>query len=355
MTGRVMTVLGPVDPATLGTTLIHEHLLIDLRHCSFVDPPRGFEWLASARVEEVERGVLARHSCSVLDNLVLDDVRDAAHELAAFAQAGGSTIVDVTTEDIGRSPQDLRRLAESSGIAIVMGCGRYCEISYRTDPSSIKEDDLEQALVTELLDGVGSSGIRPGIVGEIGINGEEAGTGRVTGEMTSAERRVLRAAARAAKATGAPMTVHLPSRPTAISAVLHELKDVAAPLEQISLSHVDATGALIEEHEAAIDQGVWIQYDCFGMALENAWYADPGDEARCDWLAHHLKTGRINRVLVSHDVWSKSQLRSRGGGGYVHVLTSVRSALERRGFSPADIEALFVRNPASFLAWSRPH
>ena len=31
LAGKVLTVLGPIDPATLGTTLMHEHIFIDFK------------------------------------------------------------------------------------------------------------------------------------------------------------------------------------------------------------------------------------------------------------------------------------------------------------------------------------
>jgi len=346
--GKVVSVLGAVDPASLGPTLVHEHLFIDLRHASFVPPPDGLEAIAAAATASLEQSVLARHSCSVRDNLVLDDPALAAEELALFAAAGGGAVVDVTPPDIGRAPEALRSLAAQTGVTIVMGCGHYCEIGYRNGTSAQSEAELEEEIIRDLIDGV--DGVRAGIVGELGVNGEERGSRRLVGEMTATERRVLRAGARAARGTGAPMTVHLPSRPSAVPAVLEALGEAEAPLGRISLSHMDSI-ADFARHEEALDRGLWIQYDCFGMALENDWYSDPGDEVRCDWLERHRRAGRLDRVLVSHDVWCKAQLRAYGGAGYDHLLAAVAPALRRRGFSESDLHQLLVENPARFLTW----
>jgi phosphotriesterase-related protein len=349
VTGRVMTVLGPVEPERLGRTLVHEHLFVDLRHCSFTPPRPELASLADARVAEVDPGILRANSCAVRDNLVLDDAALAAAELERFSRAGGGAIVDVTPPDIGRSPERLRALAAASGVSIVMGCGHYCEIAHGEDVASRSEDELFEAIVAE-LDGRHPSGIRPGIIGEIGVNGEERGTRVRTGEMTATERRALRAAARASRATGAPMTVHLPSRASAVPATIAELRSVDAPLDRISLSHMDTVDDFAM-HDEALDRGLWIQYDCFGMALRNDWYTDPGDERRIDWLNRHRRRDRLDRVLVSHDVWCKAQLASYGGGGYAHLLTNVAPRLLERGFGDGDVEQLLVRNPAEFLTW----
>ena len=348
-----MTVLGPVEPRALGATLVHEHLFIDLRHASFVPPPDGLGQISEAQVGLVDRGVLERHSCSIRDNLVLDDLDVAVAELRAFTAAGGGCVVDVSPPDIGRSPRLLAEASRNSGVAVVMGCGHYCEIAHSESLGERSETELTQEIVQELTEGVGSDRIRPGIIGEIGVNGEERGTRRLLGEMTETERRVLRAGARAALLTGAPMTIHLPARDSAVPAVLDELTAVGAPLAQISLSHMD-TIADASLHEEALDRGVWIQYDCFGMALQNDWYTDPGDARRCDWLDRLRETGRLERVLVSHDVWCKAQLATFGGTGYGHLLATVRPELARRGFTRAELDRLFVEGPAEFLTWVEP-
>lgn len=346
----VMTVAGPVEPATLGPTLVHEHLLIDLRHSSFVEPPGELAWIADSGVADVDPAVLARNSCSVQDNLVLRDEAVAICEATRFRDAGGRTIVDVTPADIGRSPEGLRRIAESADVHVVMGCGHYCEIAHGPDLATCSEDDLMAEIVRDVQEGVGGTGIRAGIIGELGVNGEERMTRRRVGEMTETERRVLRAGARASALTGAPMTVHLPSRAAAVAPVLDELEAVGAPPERISLSHMD-TIPDVDLHEAVLERGVWIQYDCFGMALENDWYNDPGDGMRCDWLARHRDRGHLDRVLVSHDVWSKGQLACFGGGGYAHLLTRVVPMLADRGFSEADVRNLLVEGPTRFLTF----
>jgi phosphotriesterase-related protein len=327
---------------------VHEHLFIDLQGSSFVPPPKELEWIADAAVGRVPAEDLSANSCSVRDNLVLGEADTAAEELAAFRAAGGRTIVDVTPVDIGRSPERLRSLSEATGVSIVMGCGHYCEIAFADDVAGRSEDALLDEILLEVTEGVPDSGIRPGIIGEIGVNGEERGSRRCVGEMTPGERRSLRAAARAAEITGYPMTVHLPSRASAVPVVLDELEAVGAPLERISLSHMDAVDDFAV-HEQALDRGVWIQYDCFGMALTNDWYTDPGDERRLVWLERHRIAGRLDRVLVSHDVWCKAQLAAYGGNGYAHLLTRVAPRLQKRGFSPSELDCLFTGNPGRFL------
>ena len=90
---HIQTVLGPVQPESLGTTLMHEHTFCDL-----------WEW--GGRRDY---------------NGIIDDEELLAEELAVYRDAGGSAVVDVTPDGIGRNPAGLRRLAEATGLHIIMG------------------------------------------------------------------------------------------------------------------------------------------------------------------------------------------------------------------------------------------
>ena len=129
----------------------------------------------------------------VADQFVDEEVM--ADEVMAFADLGGETIFDLSVPDNGRSPLRLRTLSERTGVHFVMGCGWYRGNYYlpeeRIDrrPASALADEL----IREITEGVGDTGIRPGVIGEIGSEKDW---------VSPAEERVLRAVARAHKATG---------------------------------------------------------------------------------------------------------------------------------------------------------
>ena len=141
---HVQTVLGPIEPSALGFTLPHEHTQIAL-------------WHIEGRWDYWE---LTRNEPVMLE------------ELARFRDAGGSGLVDLTLPGVGRDPAWLRGLAEASGLHVVMGCGWYRTAYYppeaRIDQRSA--DDLADELVREIETGVGETGVRPGIIGEIGTD-----------------------------------------------------------------------------------------------------------------------------------------------------------------------------------------
>lgn len=347
---RVWTVTGPIAPEELGVTLTHEHLLVD-GSCFFEldDSADAEEFAEEALTKELIPRVRAA-SCSNRDNLRLDDLVLAAEELAEFVELGGRSVVDVTSSvGLGRDPQGLLDLARRTGVQVIMGCGFYCEYSHPDFVSEATVDELANFIGHELTQG--TDGVRAGIIGEIGVNGQERGTLRYLGEMTPDEEKALRAACRASLATGAAVCIHQPNRASAVREIMRVLEEEGAPPDRIVLGHMSSVPDF-DAHIDALERGYWIAYDNFGMgSLANSWYRPVSDEQRVDWLLSVFERGFRHRILVSHDVWCKLQLRRFNGGGYGHVMRSVVPALRSRGLSDDDLEQLLVRNPAELLAY----
>ena len=144
MAPRVMTVSGPIPPERLGFTLPHEHTAISLWQI----PNRWDYWELRADEE-----------------VIADELRD-------FRRRGGSALVDLTLPGVGRDPERLRRLASSTSVFIVMGCGWYREAYYPAEALIDRRsvDDLADELIAEFAAGVAGTGVRPGIIGEIGTD-----------------------------------------------------------------------------------------------------------------------------------------------------------------------------------------
>ena len=120
----------------------------------------------------------------------LEDDDVLGDEVNAFKTLGGQTIVDCTVRGIGRSPEKLRRISERTGVHVVMGCGWYRQPYY--PPEDVVDrrsvDDLARDIINEVSEGVGSTRIRPGVIGEVGTD---------KSWVSAQEERVHRAAARA--------------------------------------------------------------------------------------------------------------------------------------------------------------
>jgi len=142
--GKVQTVLGAVEPSTLGPTMTHEHLLIDFS-CMFNEPDEATAYHRAHQPVTIDNlGWVSYHFFANLDNLMLIDEKAAAAEATIYMKAGGGTIVDATTIGIGRDPLALARMARSTGMNIVMGAGYYVNAVH---PDNM--DDLTESQITQ--------------------------------------------------------------------------------------------------------------------------------------------------------------------------------------------------------------
>jgi phosphotriesterase-related protein len=307
---HVETVLGPIDPTSLGFTLPHEHTHIALWHV----PDRWDYWQ------------LARDEPAILG------------ELAAFKSAGGSGLVDLTVAGVGRDPAWLTGIARSSGLHIVMGCGWYRGAYYppeaRIDRRSV--DDLADELVREATDGVAATGIRPGIIGEIGTDKPW---------VSALEERVHRAAARAAKRTGLALTTH-----GVLSAVgldqLRIFEEEGVDPARVVIGHADSY-PILEHHLAILERGANVEFDFLGMSFTAV--ERHGEPRAIALLCELLGRGHADRIFLSQDVCSDAQLQRYGGNGYTYLAATFLPRLRAAGVSDAEIEIMTVANPRRIL------
>lgn len=333
----VMTVTGEVDD--LGVTLMHEHLLNDCTSC-FHPPapgdPEGRE-IASSPVRMEYLGRLRNDPFLSLDNCRLDDVDTAVDEAERFATAGGQTIVEQTCAGIGRDPVGLTRIAELTGLNIVMGCGFYLEPSHPDFVRGMSVEAVAEHLEAELRDGV--DGVRPGIIGEIGVSAA----------FTAEEEKVLRGAARARARTGVPLSVHLPGWERHGHRVLDLAAEEGTAAGSTILCHMNPSLTDVDYQHALAERGAWLEYDMVGLEF---YFADqdaqsPSDEDNAAAVAALLASGHGDRLLLSGDVFIKTMLTRYGGFGYDHLLTGFSARLRRHGLSAADVDRLLTHNPAA--------
>ena len=342
--GQVMTVLGPVGADALGVTLMHEHLLNDCR-CWWNRPREPSR--SRLACEPVHAGIIGELRMDPfvnLDNCRLDDERLAAAELAPVAALGGRTVVDPTCSSIGRDPAALVRIAEATGLQVVTSGGFYLEASHPARLGAMSVDAIADEIVGEAVHGIGDTGVRIGLIGEIGISGD----------FTANEERSLRAAAQAQTRCGLPLMVHLPGWYRHGHRVLDVIAAEGADLRHTVLCHMNPSGQDVGYQCALAERGAFLEYDMIGM---DYWYADqgvqcPSDEENASAIAGLIARGHLGRLLLSQDVFLKMMLTRYGGFGYAYVLRHFLPRLRRHGLDEAAIETLMVANPRSVFSAS---
>ena len=342
--GMAQTVLGPVIPEKLGPTTTHEHLLTDLRF-SF-SPPSQPKHIGKAYepVSIKNLGWVRFNHFNNLDNLVLDDIDLAIEEVALYKESGGGTIVDVTPIGISRNPEGLVRISESTGINIIMGSGYYVDDVHPDDMDDFSEEYLAAQIVNDITEGVGDTGIKSGIIGEIGCSWP----------LTVNERKVLRAAAVAQSETGAPILIHPGRAPGAPSEILDILSNANADITRTIIGHLDRTYTDLKDLLDLASSGCFLEYDLFGIEVSYFPFAEAdmaSDAQRLDFIQFLVDEGYQNRIVIAQDICRKERLVKYGGYGYAHILENIVPWLLDRGLSPDQVDDITIRNPAEILTF----
>jgi phosphotriesterase-related protein len=339
--GPIRTVLGDIPPAALGRTLIHEHLISTLAVYWLPDAAPD---LASVRVTLDTLNKVRLHAFSVRDNLVLDSIDQSAAELATFRAVGGSAVVDVTSIGIGRDIRATQMVARKSGVQVVAGCGYYIGSTHPRGLAQRTEQSIADEMIEELTVGIDGTGIRAGIIGEIGVG---------SFPMISGERHVLRAAARAQAATGAAIVVHPAPGSDSAFEIVRVLDRAGARLDKVVMSHLEER---FRDDRALYRRmartGVRFGFDTFGREIyyDGRKRQHPSDTQRIAVVCDLLDLDLGDRITLAQDICLKHELAGFGGQGYAHVLENIVPRMVLAGIPEAAIERMLVETPARLLA-----
>ncbi len=305
--GRVNTVAGPIDSGALGVTLMHEHVVTDLR----------------APAERAP-GDYRRE----------DAVEQALPHFVGLRVAGGRTLVEPTPIYIGRDVEALREVSQRSGVQIVASTGIYGAASQRFIPGYARSESAEQLAaryVREFADGMDGTTIKPGLI-KTGVNPQTP--------LPPVERKLVRAAALAHLETGLTVAAHTgPAAP-----VLEELAIIEeAGMDPSRFIWVHAQNE--NDHAARIavaKRGAWVELD--GVGPDSA-------ERHLEAAARLASAGCLGRTLISQDAGWYRPGPERGSKyrGYAYLLETFVPMLRRGGFSQDDVDQLLVRNPRQAL------
>jgi len=296
---EVMTVLGPTTVGELGLTLPHEHVLLNL--------------LAEYKREGV-----------------LNDERLAVQELGRLAEVGCRTIFDMTSWELDRDPEALRRVSKETGVTIVMGCGHYRDpyiSAEQLDKQGV--DALADAIVQEFREGFEDTGIRPGVIGEVGSNHKW---------ISAREERALRAAGRAAREIGLTVSTHAARWPLGLPQ-LDILQSEGVDPHHVVIGHCDMVPS-IEYHQAVAERGAFVEFDTIRGS-------DPFITLRqVEYVMNMVRLGRIQQVLISHDLCLTTLYKAYGGEGYTFIFDCFLDQLRNAGLNEDELRVITVENPA---------
>jgi predicted metal-dependent phosphotriesterase family hydrolase len=310
MSGFIQTVTGRIAPDSTGFTLPHEHTACQLWHI-----PNRWDYWELTRDEEI-----------------------IAVELGEFTARGGTCLVDATLPGFGRDPERLQRLAQHTGLHVVMGAGWYRGAYYPPEALIDRRsvDALSDEIVREFNEGAAATGVRPGIIGEIGTDKPW---------VSAQEERVHRAAARAARASGMAITTHAVMSDVG-KAQLRIFEQEGADPARVVIGHADSFPSL-EYSLAIVERGASVEFDFLGMSFTPM--ERHGEPAVIALLCELLTRGHTERVLLSQDVCQNGQLKRYGGHGYTYLMETFLPRLREAGVDERSIEQMTVLNPRRLL------
>jgi 5-phospho-D-xylono-1,4-lactonase len=308
----VRTVLGDVDPADLGVTYAHEHLVID-----------------------------GGRPCQLFPDFRLDSVEAAVEELRPAIDLGLRAVVDAMPADCGRNVEKLAAISRASGVHVVAPTGVHHERWYHDRHWSVLLDagviaDLFVADVEEGIDALDYGGP------VVQRTPHRAGVIKVAGDadrLTPVEEKVFAAAAEAHARTGVPILTHC-DRGTAGPLQARFLLDRGVHAANVVLSHTDIV----------VDRGYLRDLLATGVTLEYdqgfRWKAgEPnGTLQLLEWA---FEDGRGDRVVLGMDAARRGYWTVHGGSpGMAWLLGEFAAAMAERGIGPVEQALLFVQNPA---------
>jgi phosphotriesterase-related protein len=315
---RVNTVLGSIAADELGFVAIHEHI--------------GYGMPGSELDSTWWKTPEQRYS-------------ETVPKLREFHERGGGTFVDATGICNGRDVDYYKSLSVKTGVHIVACTGFVGGDTALPFFARASVEYLAAQFEHEITVGIGDTGSRAGVI-KVGVSRG--------GRMTDLDKRIYRAAARAALATGAPILTHL-----AIDAenAIEIFTAEGLPLDRVLFGHVDDGVNADKTRDTWIAaQGGRIGFDTFGYETEledPPFWARPRQERLAHFLRFIGPDGFLGSALASADA-NCSPLGWPGVKGHTvnYLFTDLIPDLRAAGIDDNTITRIFVDNPATFLSLS---
>ncbi len=311
----IETTTGPIDPADLGRTLCHEHLLTASESIRFQYPH------LHDHERELERAV--------------------AQVRAAMAH-GVRTIVDPGCMDLARDARLAAAVAHETGIQMVLATGIYGQ-HYTFIPHHFQtrdEDYLADAFVHDIEVGIQETPIKASF---IKTAADEPG-------MTPDMEKVHRAAARASNRTGRPIMAHSqPASKTGLEQMRIFLEE-GVPAHRVMIAHTGDTDDL-DHIEELLALGPFIGMDRYGTEIFLP------DAARNTTVAALCERGYAGRMVLSQDAcatidWFPEEMIAQLAPKwhFTHIFEEILPALAELGVSDADVATMLDETPRSWLS-----
>jgi phosphotriesterase-related protein len=303
---KINGVLGPIDTAELGFTLMHEHIL-------------ALNWA----MRQAFPGWYDRD----------EHVANAVEEVRSAQERGVRTLVDLTPINLGRDIHVIREVAEKARAQVIAATGFY----WHEEPwmAGWGVDRIVELCVGDVERGIMGTDSRAGII-KCATDHEG---------VTEINRKLLTVAARTHLATGVPISTHTSVRHRVGPLQQDVFEQEGVDLRRVVIGHCGDSDD-VEYLESILRRGSLIGMDRFGV--------DPylPFEKRVGTVAELCRRGWARQMVLSHDAccffdffpWELIQ-KSLPRWNFRHIPDDVIPALRKQGVSEEHIRTMTVENP----------
>jgi phosphotriesterase-related protein len=310
---KINSVLGPLDTVNLGSTLMHEHLIV-----------------AAAGVSQNYPGLLG-----------VDFMERIVDRLLEAKREGVDTIVDATTLDLGRDVTMMIEASRHSGVNIIACSGLWLERPRYLD--EVSADQFAHLFIGEINEGIAGTGAKAGIL---------KASSDVDG-VTPGDESILRGVARAHLQTDVPIMLHSHPQAEVGRKQLAILKEEAVDLGRVKVDHSNDTTDLAYLIWL-LEQGCYLGLDRYpGWNEVNA-------RTRTETMKTLIDAGYGDRLLLSHDhslvttireasAITQEEREAHNPDGLFYIKRMVFPQLQEMGISEKVLNGLLVDNPRNFF------
>jgi len=301
----INTITGTIQPDDLGITMLHEHIIVAWDG-TFLDSTLPFDWKA------------------------IED--EAVHKLQAVKEHGVRTFVDMTTIEMGRDVELMRRVAERAEINLIFATGVFAD-AYGIPHyfRELSEDEIAEIYVKEIQEGVGPQKVKAGVI--------KLATGDKV--LTDLEVMITRAVVRAQQATGVPVLTHTGRGGGGVDQI-KLLTDGGVPPTKMVIGHSDVSSD-IRYHTRMIRYGAYVGFDRIGLE------AFMPDVIRAQNIAALIRMGHADQLTMSLDAhvqWcGRPNPLTADERGFTDLFEKFFPLLREAGVTDAQIEQIMVQNP----------
>ncbi|XP_038057803.1 phosphotriesterase-related protein-like [Patiria miniata] len=345
--GKILTVLGPIDPVDLGYTLSHEHLYADFT-CYYEEPTcdkarAKCKWpITMDNLYWLRQNPYSfRNSCLLMneDSALID-------ELLYLKENGCQSVVEQTIYGLDRNVGKLVDFSKASGVNIIAGTGYYYASTHPTEVNGMTQEEVERLLTSDILEGADGSAGRCGLIGEIGCSWP----------MTANERKILRATASVQSQLGCPVSIHPGADARSPEEAVRVLQEAGAQVDKIVMCHLDTSFFAQESLLEFAELGTLLEFDFFGTEVAHCQYNPEidsmNDGQRIQMIKCLVEEGLEDRVVISHDFHGRHQMMKYGGHGLSHISLHVLPKMRARGLSQDVIDKFMKTNPQRWLTFN---